>query len=415
MGLVLLTLAGCDGVGREIVDYEKPPPRKGTLPDLPCEPPICAEAIAEVELDDSIAMRLHSPAPNSCTHRFDTCALTDDAVCSEGEVPDPALLDERSVICGDLSLTLAVDDGECSFRIERLAIEHTILRIRSERACELELPQLVARDARIELTGPVTLVIGERAELERTSFTAQANVDGQPALEIDLAQATQAAIGDEELPFEGFLSVGRSTLTDSSVHAEDVLLESAVFINAKLDAREIEAADAVFSRAVLDVGDAVLAACAFDSVEVRSCEALLLAGSEIYDSVFRGCGDAWMRFYNSSVGRSMLDGRIESDSSNLEGVVFGSEAPTEVVQFGGVINKAAYCGKARSYRLGELANSTCARCDARDSLKPGGACSVSEIDNVQPGRHCEALAELDACDDDDEHVPRLRPPTPPRL
>jgi hypothetical protein len=307
-------------------------------------------------------------------------------------------------------LLLPDADGECAFRAEGVSLERTLLRLSSARPCVLALPGALVTDARIELSGPVTLVLGERARIERTGFVGERTDAGAPLLDIDLSEVARSAIGDGRRPFEGMLSARHTMFTSSSVRAEDAVLESVVFLHAQLDFDALDAIDATFAGAWLDLGAAVFGGCSFDRVDFRSCSSLLVAGSEIYKSVLRGCGEERVRIYNSTIGRSMLDGWFESDTNNIESMQLGLNGPTDFVQFGGVINKVAFCEHAASYRLGELANSSCTRCIVPGALEPGGACNVSEIDRVT-SEECEPLVELQACEDDDVPTHRPRPPT----
>jgi hypothetical protein len=419
LALVLACVAACDGLGRAVVDHEPLPPVIPPAELADCFEMQCEEPILELELPSSVVTGLHRPDLSFCGTEHDACALAakapeiDDTGCRNGVLRDPRVLDGESVYCGDLSLPMADEAGECAARVEGLVVERGVVRIQSERACELELPGLVARDVRIELSGPVTLVIGERAELKDAAFVGVRTTDGAPLLEIDLSVAERTVIGDDEAPFEGMVSLRRSSLEDSSLRAEEVALESTVFLRAQVHADLMDAVDAVFAAALLDFGSALIAGSSFDRAEIRSCRALLITGSVVYNAVLRGCGDELLRIYNSTVGRSILNGRLELDSANVEFVQLGMHGTTELVQFGGIINKAAVCEQVSSYRPGALADATCFTC-VEHALDEGGACALSDdVGVVVSAALCEAVADVEMCEGED--LMRQRPPTPARL
>jgi hypothetical protein len=402
VGAVLLAAVACDGIGREVVDHQMPLP-PGILSTV-CEPPSCDTPARSIELRPEIATRVHEPDRNTCPDTFDACALepsTGDAsptACAQGQLDEPARLAHQVLRCAELELVLPVVQGECSFTLEGLVLEHTTLRLRAGAPCAVSMPALSTNDARIELEGPVVLILEQRAELQDTSFVGTRTAAGAPLLELDLIEGARVAIGDEALPFAGAVHALHTRLVDSSLHSEEIALDSVLFGNVKLHSGDLHADDAVFDSAILELDNADFSAASLANVEVRTCGAMRIAGSGVQSSVLRRCGDELVRIYNSTVAKTDIEGSIESDSSDFESVRFGMQEPTDVAHFGGTMHKTAFCGATRGYRAGELAGTSCVRCNARGTFEPDGACWVSKTSAIGADRtDCPAFQMLPEC------------------
>jgi hypothetical protein len=135
--LALACSAGCDGIGREVVDHVPPKPVTSMGATPMCFPMQCEEPLLELELPSSVVTGLHRPDVSFFGTEHDACALAakapdiDDTGCRNGVLRDPRVLDGETVYCGDLSLPMAGEDGECAARVEGLVLEHGIVRIES--------------------------------------------------------------------------------------------------------------------------------------------------------------------------------------------------------------------------------------------------------------------------------------------
>lgn len=291
----------------------------------------------------------------------------------------------------------SLDGG--SWRGERME-----LRAREPREVVLAGGRLV--DVRIDLFGPVTLRIDGPAELEGVAI-ASASEDSR--LVLDEVRTHGLTLGDAAEPFRGRLEARHSSFHDASLNVEAIELDSAGFDTSIVVAGAMTARDALFYDVVLELGTALLAPADLELVEIRRCEALSLLGSVTWQTRIAACSGEATRIFASTIVHTDIDGAVDADSSELEAVRFGREAPTSLTLWATTLMRCNFCDLADGVLI-EGHGATCSDCTEGafdDRLCKLPQPNVDGPPRVSTANFCDALNMLEDCPAD---IPDRRRP-----
>jgi len=403
--LALLTLAGCEGIGRAIVDELPDQPRRRA--ECLGEPPNCQNAVA-------VAPPLTPPL--SVTLGLEQCASTS-SPCAASPA-EPGATQPRYDNVQGCSLQLALPEGDAQslgrascvvaqllppasaklVRLSDLNVTQSELTLASETPVVVELVRSTLIGTHVTLRGPVTLRLLDQSVLTNVWINEQPASNGSFGASFELVESR--ALGLTLGALGGRVRVLRSTLSGSKLWADQIALETVSTFDVSLVSPELDGVDIQGRALTLQVGRATLAQLDLTKLDVQRCDALLVVGSHIAGSTFAACTDK-LRLHFSAVSESLLAGAIESSVVTWTANVFGGAgAATNVELWGGSQLSNRYCAGVSRVSFGRVVTIECNVCD--ELPMPEQRLCPAQVDDMTSGPlllpednpFCPTLAEL---------------------
>jgi hypothetical protein len=405
-----LALAGCDGVGRALVEAGG----GGNFGDLTCEP---------IECRDILFAPLQFPAPQAPD--LTRCTARSPALCEPASETEPGLdrdppgacrrtfsLDDdtfdpdalRTLSCTKARFVRTQSGSDAVLRIEGANWAQLELDIETADPVTLELvsPQLTNLQMRVH--GPVTLRV-----LDTQAVNDWMVATDSPAATVDLRDTQVKAVrfGDPQLPFAGKLSIARSTIAQASIDARDLALETVGLNDSRITAVHMEWVDVTSRRTKLSAGTAVISASRLSEMEIEQCELLSFHRSSLASYAIPSCTGGPTRLFESTLSRGSLQGAFDIDGSRIDETVFGMHDATDLLLWATSLSRVNFCAGTDHVVVAGQGSFLCATCRELDGTGvPIDAC-VHEENKTSFLKSCGVLAVAPVC----EPTPlRMRPP-----
>lgn len=348
----LLAGAGCDSLGRAVVDQQSP------ASDL--EPDDCFKSAA-CKPPPAIA-----PAPEL---RIDAGSLPRCSLESADEAFNEAA---RSVELRDCQFELA-----------------------AELPMRMRLAGARLSNVAIRLAGPVRLELTEDSSLSLVRITMEAADPGSPSLLLEDTSATHfAAESAEELA--GELEIARTSLADVLLAAEQIELETVTLQRGALQAGRVNAIAALLADSRLAAQHLTLSASrVVRTTLTRACDTLLVAGGEITESRFEGCRET-SRLHDVLISRSALDGPLEAEMTTILDSALGLAVPTRLWAWETSVVTSAFCAFSEQARFASV-SLECARCEGPLAAAGADVCYQPDTRVSAAPNACPAFDALVAC------------------
>jgi len=246
------------------------------------------------------------------------------------------------------------------------------------------IERLTLHNAFIELRGPVTLRLdaSERApgtpfdEIEGLRVSGVATAAGAPRLELEGVKIKMVAIGDDQHPFEGSVSLRSSELFEVALIAREVELESSRVEQGRLHAHALITADAVLADLEIESERAVLSASVVRKSQLTRCGELMLVTTRVRESTVAECSGSPARFYGAQFADGAIDGTIESDHTSFSATVFGTRGPTELRTFNDAFERTSFCAGVEKLVVSGGVRVACSMCEI-ETFAADAVCMLS--------------------------------------
>jgi hypothetical protein len=255
----------------------------------------------------------------------------------------------------------------------------------------------------VRLVGPVVLRIEQPKQLFGLFISGAPNERGAPRVELVGAEGSDLLIGDTNARFEGSVVLTKTKLRQSQLDVAVLQLESSVLVRSIINVHTVDAIDLDFDTGTINADTARLSTFIARHLRIRGCADLAFFGAELHATAVETCEDGGLiRLYTSNVLSTWLDGQIESDHTDMEGVRIGATLPTEIAIFGGNTSASTFCGGVTKGAFGYDADVHCVACDPSFE-EPQVACAVpSDLPPRFRDNYCPVLASkipLATCED----------------
>lgn len=389
--LALVSLLGCEGMGRELVG-RRPGPEM--LEEAECPPTSCA--VPDVPSD--LAPALHTNSVD-----FDACGgLVDD--CDAGSVTAAGAsarrgcfrvwtldeqvgeaLERQAFHCS--ALTAIGTGGAQRVSAQGVTLTSTNLSFESAEPATFELRRANLVDVRILLQGPIAIHF-----IDSTLQDVRFELAPDAQVEVERGYANGLMVSGEGASRMGTVTLRRTRFDQSHLRAATLRLESVVAYESDFDASVFQATDLTWGNGRLSTMDGLLSSAFLSKISVKKCEALTFIGSGVYDSELAPC-EGPLRLYKTTVEGSTLDGPIQADSSILQYNRFGAQSATDLIAWDTQIVMSALCDEQRSLVLGEKSAVSCTHCNKGDAVPK--ICALPDAMLELFANDCEPLKPME--------------------
>jgi len=410
IGIGVLLVLGCDGVGRALVGEEL----GGVDDDLGCQRTSCEEQPLP------ISPRVPASEPlgiGFCPLQSDRtqCDLADGPRTRSGDAAvspcgEPQLLTEgasealRRLDCVQLSLQRTAEEGAGVLRISDARWRGLTLVIESEDAFVLELERVVLEQVRVALRGPVTLRLIDSAEVSELMVTTD---DRAAALEVRESRVRGLWLGSSELPFAGTFDAQRSTIATLTASVRVASFESVLLDDVRASAERLELSDATGRRMLLAADQIIVNVSSLSELEIERCGRLAAYQTWMTSVRIPACSDDATRLYGGTMRRGAIEGPIVADRASFDRTRFGVRDATELQLWDASLKNSSLCAGTGRVTLGGDTSALCVFCkEDDDSPVPVQACRHPESAPILL-KTCQELVDAPVC----ELAPqRMRPP-----
>lgn len=393
-------LGGCT-VGSPLVDVVPQRPEGG-------EPSHCMPVPDCVEVHPPGSSEWAQAAPVEAVE-LDRCGGGGRFACTgaqdDGGTPQPCqpvggldtlrLLGDTKHDCQELTLEIdqATDGG---VQLEGVSLHEVNLRLTSDVPIRVELRAAKLREVWLSLAGPVAVRIVASEEVEALDVEGRETNAGTPQIEFEDVDAKDIRIGDPDAPFEGEVSVVRSTWFHAQVAARDLRLESVSYRGGRVDVERLLALDTGLADMPLAAEDSQLAACELTRTRFERCGTLTLLGTKAEVCHFAACSPGPLRAYESKLEGCSVDGTVDADGTKFSLVAFGTGEKTTLRSWGGVIGTCQFCKHARHHQAaGGIVS--CSEC-AEGLQGRHAACLTGDTPTAFPDSSCAAWESASVCE-----------------
>lgn len=267
--------------------------------------------------------------------------------------------------------------------------------IEADEPREVLVSKVDLTDARVLLSGPVTLRVRDIPSIERLEL--QSSSPGAQVV-FEHVAASHVTIGDATRAFAGHVSAHHTRFDDLSLNATSVELDSAVIARSFLSAERIDSGDGVLEDVVIDVGDGLFAPSSLTDVRIVGCDTLAFFGSSLTRSIIPRCTGEPTRLYDSKALDIVLDGLIEGAGGTIRSSRLGRYDPSEYVLWDVYVSEGSmFCNEAHA--LKSTATIRCTYCEDQ-AFDVGPACNLEQPvpeAEAAPQNPCQALDLTTQC------------------
>lgn len=322
-------------------------------------------------------------APAPCSDALTEMRLGEDTPTATAPPIEVAGLDAS---CGTLRLTLAAGAREVTLLSPRIA--NGRLEISAEGTSTVTISGATGDEAYVVLEG--------------TSVLRFRSLDGVLGWRIDAANGTRGwdlEIEDSDLRGAALragedarILVRQTRLTDAQIEAGTLSLQGAMVEDSRLDARELIAAGTDLRGGDLQRRRGSFTSGSLEGARLYGCDSFLFLDTAVERSDIGPCDAGPLQLNNTSVGQSILRGRIFAVQTRFIECVIGREEGASVSLVDARIAYSLLCDvEAISARGGSVL--TCARCAPGS---PRAAC-IDEASSVTVVA-CPTVALATVCD-----------------